>query len=53
MSANLDIQKPSQAFIDAPDVVPAPKAEVEPQYEAETLHSREELYTAAHCLFQD
>lgn len=51
--ASLDIQEPSQAFTDAPDVVPTPKTKVEPRYEAETLHSLEEQYTAAHCLFQD
>ena len=51
--ANLDVQEPTQAFIDAPDVVPESKATSEPRYEAEILRSIEELYLATHCLFQD
>lgn len=50
---NLDIQEPSQAFVDAPNVVPAPRAAAEPHYEAERLHNFEEQYIAAHCLFED
>ncbi len=53
--ANLDIQEPSQAFIDAPDREPAAaNASIStPRYEAETLHSLEEQYLGAHCLFED
>ena len=51
--AELDVQEPSQASIDAPDVVPVPKEEPAPRYEAETVNSLEEQYNAAHCLFED
>ena len=52
---NLDIQEPSQEFLDAPNVEPATidKAAQESNYEAETLQSIEEQYMATHCLFQD
>lgn len=50
---DLDIQEPSQAFVDAPNVVPAPRAAAEPHYEAERLHNFEEQYIAAHCLLED
>lgn len=48
--ANLDIQEPSQAFLDAPNVE---NTFASPRYEAETLHTLEEQYLAAHCLFED
>lgn len=51
--ADLDVQQPSQDFINAPDVSPAPSAELQPRYEAEPLDGLEEQYFAAHCLFQD
>ena len=52
---NLDIQEPSQEFLDAPDVERATSTDAveEPIYEAEKLCSIEEQYTATHCLFQD
>ena len=52
---NLDIQEPSQTFLDAPDVerTTAIEAVPESKYEAEELQSTEERYMAAHCLFQD
>ena len=52
---SLDIQEPSQSFLDAPDVERSTIAEAigEPNYEAEKLQSIEEQYMAAHCLFQD
>ena len=52
---NLDIQEPSQEFLDAPDVERAISTDAvgEPIYEAEKLCNIEEQYTAAHCLFQD
>ena len=51
---NLDIQEPSQEFLDAPNVERAKSTDVEePIYEAEKLCSIEEQYTATHCLFQD
>ena len=52
---NLDIQEPSQAFLDAPNVERATntKSIREPKYEAEKLQSLEEQYLATHCLFQD
>lgn len=55
MFDNLDIQEPSQTFLDAPDVELATDIEAvgEPDYEAEKLHSIEEQYMATHCLFQD
>lgn len=51
----LDLEEPSQAFLDAPGVPHKPKAEkpAEGLYEAETDQSREEKYLASHCLFQD
>ncbi|KAL9003821.1 MAG: hypothetical protein Q9188_003322 [Gyalolechia gomerana] len=51
----LDLEEPSQAFLDAPGVSHKPKAEkpAEGLYEAETDQSREEKYLASHCLFQD
>ncbi|KAI4124713.1 MAG: hypothetical protein LQ338_004661 [Usnochroma carphineum] len=51
----LDLEEPSQSFLDAPGVSQKPKAETltEPSYEAETDQSREEKYLASHCLFQD
>lgn len=53
--SNLDIHEPSQEFVDAPDVTPAAvsQSDSERRYEAETVHSLEEQYLAAHCLFQD
>ena len=55
MFDNLDIQEPSQEFLDAPNVEPATidKAAQESNYEVETLQSIEEQYMATHCLFQD
>ena len=52
---NLDIQEPSQEFLDAPDVERATSTDAvgEPIYEAEKLCDVEEQYTATHCLFQD
>ena len=52
---SLDVQEPSQEFVDAPDVTPvaALKSSAEHRYIAETVHSIEEQYLAAHCLFQD
>lgn len=52
---NLDIQEPSQEFLDAPDIVPTPVSQSSDGhiYKAETVHSLEEQYWAAHCLFQD
>lgn len=51
----LDLEDPSQAFLDAPGSSSKPKVEApsEPSYESETDQSREEKYLAAHCLFQD
>ena len=55
MFDNLDIQEPSQSFLDAPDVELATgiRDSREPNYEAERLQSMEEQYMAIHCLFQD
>ena len=52
---NLDIEEPSQDFIDAPE---APKATTvtsadASNYQAETVNNLQEEYLAAHCLFQD
>ena len=51
--AELEVQEPSQAFVDAPDVVSEPKSSPEPRYEAEPVNTIEEEYFAIHCLFQD
>lgn len=53
--ASLDIEEPSQEFLDAPDVKPAPRVpkERQPKYEVEALQTREEEYLAAHCLLTD
>lgn len=55
MFDNLDIQEPSQSFLDAPDVEPGTSTEspLEPDYEAEKVQNIGEQYLAAHCLFQD
>lgn len=55
MFDNLDIQEPSQAFLDAPDVERGTDAKPirDPNYEAEKPQSLEEQYLATHCLFQD
>ncbi|KAL8848129.1 MAG: hypothetical protein Q9221_006849 [Calogaya cf. arnoldii] len=53
---NLDLEEPSQEFLDAPGTQPAPpttKKEVRPKYEVETPQTREEEYLAAHCLLTD
>ncbi|KAL8898425.1 MAG: hypothetical protein Q9207_006703 [Kuettlingeria erythrocarpa] len=52
----LDLEEPSQEFLDAPGAGPAqPKTEKEsnPKYEVETPQTREEEYLAAHCLLED
>lgn len=48
----LDIEEPSQEFLDAPDAEP-PTTQPLPRYEVETVQTREEEYLAAHCLLQD
>lgn len=55
MFGNLDIEEPSQTFVDAPDIETTIgiKTVNEPNYEAEKLQSLEEQYLAAYCLFQD
>ena len=55
MFDHLDIQEPSQEFLDAPNIEPATidKAAQESNYQVETLQSIEEQYMATHCLFQD
>ncbi|KAI4183777.1 MAG: hypothetical protein LQ346_006232 [Caloplaca aetnensis] len=52
----LDLEEPSQEFLDAPGVGPAPRKtekEPNPKYEVETPQTREEEYLAAHCLLED
>ena len=55
MFDNLDIQEPSQNFLDAPNVEPATidKAAQESDLQVERVKSIEEQYMASHCLFQD
>lgn len=55
MFDNLEIQEPSQEFLNAPDVAPTPvsPSSAEHRYKVETLHSLEEQYLASHCLFED
>ena len=55
MFDNLDIEEPSQKFLDAPNVEAATidKAAQESNYQVERLQSIEEQYMATHCLFQD
>lgn len=52
---NLDLEEPSQEFLDAPNIEPAPTVTKEPRptYEVETPQTREEEYLAAHCLLTD
>lgn len=52
---NLDIQEPSQEFLDTPDIAPTPASpySAEHRYKVETVHSLEEQYFASHCLFED
>lgn len=55
MFDGMDIEEPSQAFLDAPDIKPEVKREPrdEPTFEAESDANMEEEYMALHCLFQD
>ncbi|KAL8868404.1 MAG: hypothetical protein Q9174_005015, partial [Haloplaca sp. 1 TL-2023] len=52
---NLELEEPSQQFLDAPGAVRAAGANPkdEPRYEVENLQTQEEKYWAAHCMFQD
>ena len=51
---SLDLEEPSQEFLDAPDVKPMDRAtSTQPRYEAEAVQTLEEEYIAAHCLFED
>ncbi|KAL8772294.1 MAG: hypothetical protein Q9209_002506 [Squamulea sp. 1 TL-2023] len=52
---HLELEEPSQDFVDTPAVIRAAGADPndEPRYEAEVIQSFEEKYIAAHCLFQD
>lgn len=51
----LDLEEPSQEFLDSPDVVPSsqPGKERQPNYEVEALQTKEEEYLAVHCLLED
>ncbi|KAL8668933.1 MAG: hypothetical protein Q9168_006459 [Polycauliona sp. 1 TL-2023] len=52
----LDLEEPSQEFLDAPGVEPAPPTankEPQPEYEAEIPKTPEEELLAAHCLLAD
>ena len=55
--ANLPVETPSEAFLEAPAVQSAgsrPQAPAEPErFVAEPIRSLEEKYLAAHCLFLD
>lgn len=53
--SNLDLEEPSQAFLDAPDIDATSASEVKavPKYEVEPSQSIEEYYLAAHLLFED
>ncbi|KAL8991699.1 MAG: hypothetical protein Q9169_007730 [Polycauliona sp. 2 TL-2023] len=56
MFNNLDLEEPSQDFLDAPGVEPLPpkvKNEPPPRYESEIPGTREEECLAAHCLLTD
>lgn len=54
MFDKLEMQEPSQTFLNAPDVErPTDPAIPQPDYKAEMVQSLEEQYLAAHCLFQD
>lgn len=50
---NLDIQEPTQEFLDSPDIIQNPRTSTEHRYKAETVDSLEEQYLASHCLLQD
>ncbi|KAI4190031.1 MAG: hypothetical protein L6R41_001050 [Letrouitia leprolyta] len=51
----LDLEEPSQEFLDAPGAPHTPKAAklADVLYEVETDQGPEEKYLASHCLFQD
>lgn len=51
----LDLEEPSQEFLDSPDVVPSTQARMErqPNYEVEAIQTKEEEYLAVHCLLED
>lgn len=49
---SLDVQEPSQEFLARPGVS-VPRSTTEHRYKAKVVHSLEEQYLAAHCLFQD
>lgn len=54
MFDKLDLQEPSQEFIDAPDVQPFMTAsDQQPRYDVENVQTYEEEYLAAHCLLED
>lgn len=55
MLDKLDIQGPTQTFLDAPDLKPVigVNAVQEPDYKAEQLQKLDEQYLATYCLFQD
>lgn len=53
---NLDLEEPSQEFLDAPGTESAPptdKEDLRPKYEIEAPKTKEEEYLAAHCLLTD
>ena len=55
MFNGMDIEEPSPAFLDAPDIKREAKKDSrdEPTFEAESAASEEEECMALHCLFQD
>ena len=51
---SLQLEEPSQEFLDAPNVKPVDRTtSTPPRYEAEAVQTIEEEYIAAHCLFED
>ncbi|KAL9598134.1 MAG: hypothetical protein Q9219_004690 [cf. Caloplaca sp. 3 TL-2023] len=53
MFGMLELEEPSQAFLNAPGLPKQPENKTTPAYQAETDQSQEEKYLASHCLFQD
>lgn len=55
MFGGMDIEEPSQAFLDAPDIRREAKKDPRdgPTFEVESDASEEEEFMALHCLFQD
>lgn len=51
--ADIEVEEPSQQFLDAPDAKPIEHPNFEPKYVVEPIKGLQEEYMASHYLFQD